>query len=425
MVSARPYFKKVLDNGIRVVAEPVPYVKSVSLGIWVEAGSRDEEDRTAGISHFVEHMFFKGTRRRKAAEIAQEIDSLGGELNAFTSRETTTFYIKVLDENLSQAIDLLGDLFHHSLFDSAEIEREKQVVLEEIKMVQDDPEDLVHEMHTQNIWKGNSLGRSILGNAKTVRDFTRKEILTYLSRYYHPERIVIAAAGNFSPTFLILHLNQVFGRFKAPRSHWVNHRQPPQTDGRLLVRQKPLTQVHFCLGLKGLPLTHSDRYAAYALNALLGGSMSSRLFQEIREQRGLVYSIYSHLAGFRDAGLFTIYAATGQKTADQVLKLTLRELKRLRADGIGRKELERTLNQVKGNIMLGLESTGSRMSRLARDEIYFGRYFSLKEVLGEIEKITRRQIHHLAEELLDPRELSLTLLGPLSSPPKAIEPLLS
>lgn len=424
MVSARPYFKKVLDNGIRVVAEPVPYVKSVSLGIWVEAGSRDEEDRTAGISHFVEHMFFKGTRRRKAAEIAQEIDSLGGELNAFTSRETTTFYIKVLDENLSQAIDLLGDLFHHSLFDPAEIEREKQVVKEEIKMVEDDPEDLVHEMHTQNIWKGNPLGRSILGNAKTVGEITRKEILTYLSQHYHPERIVIAVAGNFSPTDLMTRLNQVFGRSKA-RSIWTNRRQPPKTNGGLFIKKKPLTQVHFCLGLKGLPLTHPDRYAAYALNALLGGSMSSRLFQEIREQRGLVYSIYSHLAGFGDAGLFTIYAATAHSAADQVLKLTLRELARLRTNGIRREELKRTLTQMKGNIMLGLESTSSRMSRLAKDEIYFGRYFSLKEVLGEIEKITRRQIRTLAEKLLDFRELSLTLLGPLSSPPKSIQPLLS
>ena len=424
MVSARPYFKKVLDNGIRVVAEQVPYVKSVSLGIWVETGSRDEEDRTAGISHFVEHMFFKGTRRRKARDIAQEIDSLGGELNAFTSRETTTFYIKVLDEKLSQAIDLLGDLFHHSLFDPAEIEREKQVVLEEIKMVEDDPEDLVHEMHTQNIWKGNPLGRSILGNAKTVKDMTRKEILAYLSQHYHPERIVIAGAGNFSPTDLMTRLNRVFGRSKA-RSIRTNHRRPPETNGRFKILKKPLTQVHLCLGLKGIPLTHPDRYAAYALNALLGGSMSSRLFQEIREQRGLVYSIYSHLAGFRDAGLFTIYAATSRSAANQVLKLTLRELARLRADGIGRKELERTLAQVKGNIMLGLESTSSRMSRLARDEIYFGRYFSLKETLGEIEKITRRQIHRLTEELLDSRELSLTLLGPLSSPPKAVEAFLS
>lgn len=428
MASTRPYFKKVLDNGIRVVAEPVSYVKSVSLGIWVEAGSRDEEDRAAGISHFVEHMFFKGTRRRQAAEIAQEIDSLGGELSAFTSRETTTFYIKVLDENLSQAVDLLGDLFHHSLFDPAEIEREKQVVKEEIKMVEDDPEDLVHEMHTQRIWKGNPLGRSILGNAKTVGEITRKEILTYLSQHYHPERIVIAVAGNFSPTDLMPRLNQVFGRSKA-RSIGTNHRRPPdlpQADnGRLKIKKKPLAQVHLCLGLKGLPLTHPDRYAAYALNALLGGSMSSRLFQEIREQRGLVYSIYSHLAGFRDAGLFTVYAATAHSAADQVLKLTLRELARLRTHGIRRDELKRTLTQMKGNIMLGLESTGSRMNRLAKDEIYFGRYFSLKEVLGEIEKITRRQIHRLAEELLDSRELSLTLLGPLSSPPKAVEAFLS
>jgi predicted Zn-dependent peptidase len=424
VASDRPFFKTILDNGIRVVAEQVPAVKSVSLGIWVEAGSRDEEDPVAGISHFAEHMFFKGTRRRNAFEIAQEMDGLGGELNAFTSRETTTFYVKVLDEHLDQAVGILGDLFHHSLFDPAEIEREKQVILEEIKMVEDDPEDLIHDLHTQNLWKGSPLGRPILGEAGTVKRITRPQILTYLSEHYHPERTVIAAAGNFSPSHLMTRLNRVFGRTK-PRSKTMPDRQPPTINGRFLIKRKPLMQVHLCLGLKGLPLTHPDRYAAYTLNALLGGSMSSRLFQEIRERRGLVYSIYSHLSGFRDAGLFTLYAAAGEAAADQVLRLILKELKRLRMRGVGRDELERTLNHVKGAIMLSLESTSSRMSRLAKDEIYFGRYFALKEILGEIKKINRRQIHRLAEELLDPRVMSLTLLGPLSSPPKSAEPLFS
>ena len=424
MADDRPFFKRVLDNGIRVVAERVPYVKSVSLGIWVEAGSRDEEDRVAGISHFVEHMFFKGTRRRNAFEIAQEMDGLGGELNAFTSREATTFYVKVLDEHLDQAIDLLGDIFHHSLFDPAEIEREKQVILEEIKMVEDDPEDLIHDLHTQNLWRGSSLGRPILGEPGTVKKITRSQILSHLSEHYHNDRIVIAAAGNFSPSRLTTRLNRVFGRAR-PRSTAAPRRRPPKADGQLLIKRKALTQVHLCLGLKGIPLPRPDRYAAYVLNALLGGSMSSRLFQEIRERRGLVYSIYSHLSGFRDAGLFTVYAATSEKSADQVLRLVMKELKRLRTHGVGRDELERTLNHVKGGIMLSLESTSSRMSRLARDEIYFGRYFTLKDIVGEVDKINRRQIHRLAEELLDPREASLTILGPLSSPPKSVRPLFS
>ena len=420
MVKHQNYFKKNLDNGIRVVGERMPHLKSVSLGIWVALGSRDDEPRIAGISHFIEHMFFKGTRKRSAGRIAQEIDRLGGELNAFTSRENTTFYIKVLDEHLDKAIDLIGDLFHHSVFDPTEINREKQVVLQEIKMVEDDPEDLVHELHTQNVWKGNPLGRSILGSVKTVQEISRREIIRYIKKYYHPDRIVISVAGNFSTTFLMKRLNKVFGRFKGQISP-VTQREAPHLNGRFLIKKKPLTQVHICLGLKGLPLTHQDRYVVYGLNTLLGGSMSSRLFQEIREKRGLVYSIYSNFSGFQDAGLFTIYAAVSQKFSERVLHLILRGLKLLRDEGVGRSELDRTLAQLKGNIMLGLESTNSRMSRLARDEIYFGRYFSLKEMLGEIGKINRPRIHRLADELLDRHDMSLTILGPLRSNFKSIQ----
>jgi predicted Zn-dependent peptidase len=420
MVRDRDYFKECLDNGIRVVAERMPHVKSVSLGIWVEVGSRDEDGPLAGISHLIEHLFFKGTRRRTTERIAQEIDRLGGDLNAFTSRETTTFYIKVLDEHLNKAINLISDLFHHSLFDQAEIDREKQVVLQEIKTVEDDPEDLVHELHTQNIWKGSPLGRSILGSAKTVQVITRKEILSYLKQYYRPERIVIAVAGNFSPAFLMKRLNQVFGRFYT-LSPVTTCREAPSLNGKFLFKKKPLSQSHICLGLKGLPLVHQDRYAVYALNALLGGSMSSRLFQQIREQQGLVYSIYSHFSGFQDTGLFTIYAATNKKVADKVLRLVIRELDRLRLDGVERGEFERTLTQMKGNVMLGLESTNSRMSRLGMDEIYFGRYFTLKETLGKIESIKRRQVHRLANELFGVHDRSLTILGPPTSSLKGFE----
>ena len=412
------YFKEVLDNGVRVVAERMPHVKSVSLGIWVEVGSRDEDDQLTGISHFIEHMFFKGTRRRSSEQIAQEIDRLGGELNAFTARENTTFYIKVLDEHLNIAIDLIGDLFHHSKFDRVEIEREKRVVLEEIKMVEDDPEDLVHELHTQNVWKGNPLSRPILGNTKTVQDIDREKILSYLKHYYHPERIVIAVAGNFSPPLLRKRLNKVFGR-SQPHFPWICHRDVPKINGRFFVKKKPLKQIHICLGLKGLPLVHRDRYAIYALNALLGGSMSSRLFQEVRERRGLAYSIYSNLLSFQDTGLFTVYAATNRKALDRVIRLILRELNHLRKNGVGQTELKRTLTQMKGNVMLGLESTISRMNRLARDEIYFGRYITLKEILGEIDKIKRHQIHRLADDLFEVQNMSLTVVGP-SSPPKNI-----
>jgi len=419
MSRRRTYFKETLDNGIRVVAEQIPDVKSVSLGVWVGVGSRDEEDRLAGISHFIEHMFFKGTRRRSAGRIAREIDGLGGELNAFTSRENTTFYVKVLDEHLDRAVDLMGDIFHHSLFESSEIEKEKQVILQEIKMAEDDPEDLVHELHTQNVWKGNALGRSILGEAQTVAEMTRSDLMSHLRRSYSPNRIVIAAAGNFSPRALIRQFNRVFGR--GPSKGTWNHRvRPVGLNGRVLIRKKPLEQVHICLGMKGLPLTHPDRYGIQALNALLGGGMSSRLFQEVREKRGLVYTIYSHASGFHDTGLFTIYAATSKAAYNKLLKVVFRELARVRKEGVGRAELDRTLAQMKGHIMLGLESTDSRMGRLAKDEIYFGRHFSLKETLSGVEKVTRRQVHKLAKELLDPAEMSLTVLGPVGSIPKSV-----
>ena len=420
MSAGNKYFREVLNNGIRVVAERIPHVNSVSLGIWVQAGSRDEEERVSGISHFTEHMFFKGTRRRSAVKIAQEVDGLGGELNAFTTRENTTFYINVLDEHLERAINILGDIFYHSVFAEGEIERERQVILQELRMVEDDPEDLIHDLHIQNIWKGNTLGRPILGNVKSNSEISRRDILSYLKRYYRPERIVIAVAGNFSPRILMGRLKKVFGKRKTnPLA--VNSRHNPEINQRFLIKKKPLKQVHLCLGLKGLPLDHRDRYALYALSALLGGSMSSRLFQEIREKRGLVYSIYSHFSGFQGSGLFTIYAATSQKAVDQVLSLILRELERIRKKGISRGEFNRAITQLKASIMLGLESTGGRMSRLAKDEIYFNRFFTVRQTLAQIEKVTIRQVLRLAQELLHPREHTLTILGPMRSFPRKFQ----
>jgi predicted Zn-dependent peptidase len=424
MLPSHLHFKEVLDNGIRIVGERIPDVKSVSMGVWVNVGSRDEEDRLAGVSHFIEHMFFKGTRRRSAVRIAQEMDGLGGELNAFTSRENTTFYCKVLDEHLVKAVDLLGDILRHSLFDSTEIEKERDVILQEIKMSEDDPEDLVHELHTQNIWKGDPLGRSILGKAKTVSEITRRDILSHWRRSYRPDRMVIAVAGNFSRTKLVKQMDRVFGRL-APHTSWIDRRTPPTQNGRFLLKYKSLKQVHICLGMPGIPLVHRDRYAMLVLNSLLGGGMSSRLFQEIREKRGLVYSIYSHFSGYHDAGLFTVYAATSEKALARLLKVTLHELGRLRNEGIARSELERTITQLKGNIMLGLESTDSRMARLAKDEIYFERFSSLKETLSRIEKVSRRQIRHLCEQVFDPGQLSLTVLGPVNAVPRSIRSIFS
>lgn len=413
------YRKFVLDNGLRVVAERIPTLKSVTIGIWVNVGSRDERKGEEGLSHFIEHMFFKGTRRRSAAQISREIDALGGEMNAFTGRETTTFYVKVQDQQVEPALELLADLFHHSRFDSREVQKEKQVVLEEIRMVQDDPEDLVQDLHTKQALARHPLGRPILGHAATIKALRRQNLLTYTRRHYDPRHTIVAVAGNFEAKTVEPLLARFFGRFKATGFPQPD-RWPPEIKGGVIVRQKPLEQVHLCLGLKGVPAGHKDRYAAHALNGILGGSVSSRLFQEIREKRGLAYSIYSYLSTFSDAGTLTVYAATRPKEAPRVIELICRELSRLRSSGVGKKELDRAKNQMKGSLMLSLESSHSRMSKLAKDELYLGHHTSLADMLVEIDRVSEEQVHRLSGELFEPRSLSITALGPISR--NAIQP---
>jgi predicted Zn-dependent peptidase len=297
-------------------------------------------------------------------------------------------------------------------------------------MVEDDPEELIYDLHTANVWSGNPIGRPILGDVKIIRSITRPQIRDFLGRRYRPERMVISVAGRFNRSALIKQLNRLFRTFgPRPRPRelpgLVGVRRPPVTNGRLFLRRKKLEQAHLCLGLPGLPLTHRDRYGIYALNLLLGGGMSSRLFQEIREKRGLVYSIYSHHAGFQDTGMLTVYAASSPKAVRQVVQLTLRELRKVRERGVHREELQRAVNQMKGGILLSLESTNSRMSRLAKDEIYFGRYFSLDETLREINRVSKPQVERLSERLLDTRQLSLTVLGPIGANARPFEALLA
>ncbi|MCG3116332.1 MAG: insulinase family protein [Candidatus Manganitrophus sp. SA1] len=402
--------KVVLDNGMRIVAEKMASVKSVSIGLWVNVGSRDEEAHEHGISHFLEHMFFKGTEKRSAKEIAREIDAIGGELNAFTSRETTTFYAKVLDDHLSKAVEILSDNFHHSTFEPREIEKEKQVVIEEIKMVEDDPEDLVHDLYTKDIWKGNTLGRPILGTVETISGMTRKKILRFLKRAYDPKQIVVSVAGHFDLPPLMKALEKAFGKYSAKEID-LHPRLAPQMSPHFQVKKRNLEQVHICIGTQGLPHRHPDRYALYVLNTILGGSVSSRLFQEVRERRGLAYSIYSYPSSYQDGGLFTVYAGTGAKNAPKVIVLILKEFKRLKEKGVDPVELEKAKNHIKGSLMLSMESTSSRMSKLAKDELYFGRHFSLEEVVREINRVSLDQVQQLAKVLFDSKHLSLTALG--------------
>ncbi len=396
--------------------EQMPSLKSVAVGVWEKVGTRDEGPHQKGLAHFLEHMMFKGTRRRSTTRIAHEIDSLGGEMNAFTTHEATTLYLKVLDQQLGQAIDLLADIFHHSLFDSKEIEREKQVVLEEIRTVRDDPEDFVHELHARQVLRGHPLGRSILGDRVTMKRVQRRDVLHYLDEHYHPEKTVIAVAGNFQVKATTALLNASFGKWNLAggAGNGGGRQRPPQVRGGTCVHHQRLEQAHLCVGFKGLPVAHPARYAAHTLNAMLGGGMSSRLFQEVREKRGLAYTIYSQLSSFSDAGVLTIYAASGAKESPSVVDVVRREVKKLHKRGPASGELERTKSQLKGTLMLGLEGTYGRMHKLAKDEIAQGRYVSLQELASAIDRVSARDVQEISRELLDFDAMAVTVLGPVT-----------
>jgi predicted Zn-dependent peptidase len=411
------YRKLVLDNGVRVVTERMPTLKSVTVGVWVNTGSRDEQPSQAGYSHFIEHMLFKGTRKRSSAEISREIDALGGEMNAFTSRETTTYYVKVLDQQLERALDLLADLFHHSRFAHKEVEKEKQVVLEEIRMVRDDPEDLVQELHSGQVLGRHPLGRPILGREKTIRGLRRQDLLHYIETYYDPGQTVVSIAGNFDQAHLDSMVVRYFGKGRWAKANHIHNkgRYPPAVHGGVLLKKKRLEQVHLCLGLNGIAAGHKDRYALYALNSVLGGSVSSRLFQEIREKRGLAYSIYSFLSGYSDGGMITVYAATRPKEVDRVVDLVCREIRRIGSKGVERKELERAKTQMKGSLMLSLESSHSRMSKLAKDELTHGGHMSLEDMLSHIDCVNEEQAFNVSRQFFKLDALAITGLGPLAS----------
>jgi len=406
------YRKDTLTNGIRVVSETLPKSRSLSLGVWVKVGSRHEPREIGGVSHFIEHMFFKGTARRTARDIATEVDSLGGEMNAFTSQETTTYYIKVLDEHLPAAVDILSDILLASRFDPAEMEKERKVILEEIKSVEDTPDDFIHELFTGTVWTDNSLGRPILGTRETIRALKHADILSYIESYYSPREIVISVAGNFEHGRVIELLNNAFG--KLARTGVPKHEVTPGFHRAVTVRKKQLEQVQVCLGCKGLNYTHDDRFGIMALNTILGNSMSSRLFQEVREQNALAYSIYSYVTAYRDTGLLTIYAGTDPSNAIQAIRLIMKEIKKIKDEGITPAEETRVKNQIKGNLVLSLESSNSHMSRIARQEIYFGKYLSVDDIIKAVDKVTAGQIHRIARQLFTPENLALSILGPLT-----------
>src|SRR5689334_2159113 len=403
-----------LANGVRVISEAMPHVRSVSVGIWVASGSRRESPEQNGISHFIEHMLFKGTTSRSAEDIARSVDALGGNLDAFTAKELVCFNTKVLDQHLGIAFDVLADLVLHPLFRDEDIEKEKGVILEEIKMEADSPDYLVHEIFSSNFWKDHPLGKPILGTPQTVKRFDSEMIRSFYSAVYAPANLIVTAAGNLTHEGLVAlareHLESLPPGGPAPAD------QPPATHARIALRnKKSLEQVHLCLGVPSYPLPHEERFACYVLNTLLGGGMSSRLFQNIRERQGLAYAVFSELNPYRDTGCLSIYAGTSIESARKVVESITKEFRDLKEQPVGEEELRRAKDHLKGSLMLSLESTASRMSNLARQEMYFKRFFTLDELVESIEAVSADDVQRIARAFFDPKQIALTVLGNLEN----------
>jgi predicted Zn-dependent peptidase len=403
--------KETLENGLTLITEAMPHVRSVAIGVWLKRGSRHERQAETGISHFIEHMVFKGTRNRSAEDIASQVDSIGGHMDAFTAKEYASFHLKVLDEHLPLAVEILGDIVMNPLFDSDEMVKEKKVIFEEINMVEDTPDDLVVELFTQAFWPDHPLGRPILGTKSSVSRFKRDDLASFFRAIYHPGNILISAAGHLEHGPASELVKRHFGPLASRKTERVG--PPPKPDARIVTRSKQeLEQVHLCIGAPAFPHAHADRYGCYLMNTILGGSMSSRLFQNVREKRGLVYSISSGVTSYSDAGTLTVYAGTSLDSVNEVIRLTVEELRRMKGESVPEEELRRAKDHLKGSLMLSLENTGSRMSYLARQEIYFGRQFSLDETLDGIEAVAADDVKRIANEIFE-GELAMSILGNL------------
>ncbi len=401
--------KQVLDNGLTILTDAMAHVPSVTVGVWLKRGSRHETEKESGLSHFIEHMVFKGTERRSQAKIAQEMDEIGGQTDAFTSQEYAGFHAKVLGEDLPHAVDLLSDIVLSPSFDAGELERERMVICEEIKSVEDSPEELVHDMFCESFWPNHPIGRPILGTPETVGNFSRDDLVTFFRKIYAPSNIIVAAAGRLEHNRLIELVQSHFDRLATPPDNLSV--SAPAVASTVRVQEKDLEQAHLVVGTSALEAASPDRFAAYVLNAVLGGNLSSRLFQVIREQHGLAYSVYSGISSYQDCGQFTVYAGTAPENVPEVLDLTLRELTRIKSEPVPAEELERAKAHLRGATLMGLESNGARMSRAARQEMTFGRHIAVEEALASFKKVTSEDVLRLATEMFDERPLAMTLLG--------------
>jgi predicted Zn-dependent peptidase len=401
---------ETFPSGLRLVTESMPHVRSVTIGVWLTRGSRHESDEESGVAHFVEHMLFKGTASRTAQQIAQAIDSIGGQLDAFTAKEYAAYFIKVLDEHLPVALELLSDMILHPALAPDDVAKEQSVILEEIKMVEDAPDDLVHELFAQQFWSRHPLGRPILGTPETVSSFSSAGLRHYFEHTYAASHLVVVAAGHLEHPRLRDMVGHAFASLPL-RPKRAGTSAPEITPG-VISRHKDIEQSHVCLGTRAYPLAHADRHVLYVLNTILGGSMSSRLFQHIREERGLAYAVFSNLTTYSDAGMFTVYAGCASDKVNEVIDLTLAELSIMAKTDVPADELRRAKDHLKGSLMLGLESTSSRMSHLARQELYFGKQFTLDQTLDSIEAVTADDVARVARDLFLGGDLVATVVGP-------------
>lgn len=406
--------KYTCQNGVRIVLENIPTVRSVAIGVWIGTGSRNETQENNGISHFLEHMFFKGTKTRTAREIAESFDSIGGQVNAFTSKEYTCYYAKVLDTHANYALDILADMFFNSTFVEEELKKEKNVVYEEIKMYEDTPDDIVHDLLSKAIYETHALGYPILGTEKTLATFTGETLKEYMHNTYTPENVVVSIAGNITDAF-IADVEKYFGSYEGG-SHEKAEEKPLFHTNRI-ARKKETEQAHLCIGFEGLQVGHKDIYSLIVLNNVLGGSMSSRLFQDVREQKGLAYSVFSYHSAFQDTGIVTIYGGTGAKQLDVLFDTIQETLATLKAEGITEKELKNCKEQLKGSLMLSLESTNSRMSRNGKNELLLKRHRSLDEIVQQIDEVTKDGVDKLANKVFT-NEFSVSLISPEGILPK-------
>lgn len=407
--------KTTLNNGIRILTEEIPHVHSLSIGLWVDTGSKNESEDVYGISHFIEHMLFKGTSSRNAMQIAQEIEDTGGSINAFTDKENTCFYARTLDKHLDKSIDVLSDIYLNSLFDTEEINKEKQVVIEELKMYDDSPDDLCYDTLIENVWHDHPLGHKIVGTVEAINNFSQEKIKSYMKDHYTTNQLIISVAGNIKTSEVIDKLKNKFE--SLPKVEAINN-EPEATHKRYISsRYKDIEQLHVCLATKGPIITDENRYAYAIIDSILGGGMSSRLFQEVREKRGLAYSVGSFELMYRKAGLFGVYAGISPNNFEEMLKCTLYELDRIKSGDISENDISRAKEHLKGSLLLSMEAVKNRMMRLARNEIYYNRTISSEEIINSVDKVDYNQLVNLAKDVFSRDKMSMVAVGPIKDIP--------